>query len=518
MRSRFDGTRQALRSPFPWAALAASLALTAAGWFGVEHARNSEARIQFERRTESAVAAVRARMLAYEQILRSGAARMSSSPTVSREEFRRFIANLQIEERFPGLQSIGFAEHLYPGTIGEHVGRLRGEGFRDYAIRPPGEREEYVAITYNEPFVGRNARLIGLDMQADDARREAMMQARDSGEGAITRRVLLAGETLRGDQPQQPGFVMFVPVFSDLARDLPRRERGNAISGYVFSPFRMQEIMRGILDEGVLQVVDMRVFDGTTRDPRSELLDTRTAWHAAPDSQAALFERNVDFAMPGRAWTIQFVSRPEFDRWLVTGRPWPLLAGGVLASLVVFMLVTALVEAWNRAHEMSMRDPLTGLYNRRYVEETMVRELPRARRLRQSIGVIVLDLDHFKQLNDNFGHDAGDRVLERMGELLRTVTRSGDIACRLGGEEFGVILPGATLEIARARAEAIRSAFSAMAIDFGAASMPTLTLSAGVTALAPHDLDWPRALRLADQALYTAKQAGRNRVIAAAED
>jgi diguanylate cyclase (GGDEF)-like protein len=184
----------------------------------------------------------------------------------------------------------------------------------------------------------------------------------------------------------------------------------------------------------------------------------------------------------------------------------------------VFLLVIALVEAWNRAHHLSMRDPLTGLFNRRYVDETMGRELPRARRLRQSIGIIVLDLDHFKQLNDTYGHDAGDHVLQRVGELLRTAIRSGDIPCRFGGEEFGVILPGASLDNARHRAEAIRAAFSAMTLEFDGIRLSSLTLSAGVAALSPHDEDWARALRLADKALYTAKQAGRNRVIAATDD
>jgi diguanylate cyclase (GGDEF)-like protein len=311
---------------------------------------------------------------------------------------------------------------------------------------------------------------------------------------------------------------MFVPVFQELARELPRRDRRNAVSGFVYSSFRMVDLMRGIFDEGVLLVLDMRIYDEASRNVQAELLDTRSAGRAAVEAETPIFERIVHFPMPGRAWSLQFISRGDFDRALRADKPWVLLGSGLIASVVVFLLVTALVEAWNHAHDLSMRDPLTGLFNRRYVDETMGRELPRARRLRQSIGIIVLDIDHFKQLNDSHGHDAGDYVLERVGELLRTATRSGDIPCRFGGEEFGVILPGASLENARNRAEAIRSAFSAMSLDFEGGKIPPVTLSAGVAALAPHDPDWARALRLADKALYTAKQAGRNRVIAATED
>jgi diguanylate cyclase (GGDEF)-like protein len=504
MRSRFEGTSEALRSPFPWGALAAALALTAAGWFALERSRYNDARVQFERRTETATAAMRARMIAYEQVLRSGAAYMASSTSVSREDWRRFIANLQLEERFPGIQSVGYAEQVRAGTRLQHVLRMRSEGFGGYEIRPPGEREEMAVIVYNEPYVGRNARVLGLDMYADAVRRTAMDKARDGGEAAITARVVLAGEPSRAGQPEQAGFLMYVPVYEEFIRDLPRRDRRQAVSGYVFSPFRMHDLL-----------LDMRVYDETSRSMQAELIDTRTAWRATLSAKPPEFERIVNFPMPSRNWTIQFLSRPEFDTALQGDKPWILLAGGVLAGAVMFLLTTALMEAWNRANHLSMRDPLTGLYNRRYLEETMSREVPRALRLKQTVGVIVLDLDHFKQLNDTHGHEAGDFVLARVGELLRTATRGGDIACRFGGEEFGVILPGASLEVARMRAEALRAAFQAMAFDLDGLALGSFTLSAGVAALCPLKNDWAAILREADRALYAAKQAGRNRVVVA---
>jgi diguanylate cyclase (GGDEF)-like protein len=218
--------------------------------------------------------------------------------------------------------------------------------------------------------------------------------------------------------------------------------------------------------------------------------------------------------MPGRTWTIQFVSRPEFDALLDSQRPYGLLAAGIVSSFIVFILTSALVSTWNRAHHLSMRDPLTGLFNRRYLEETLGRELPRARRRGESVGVILLDLDHFKRLNDTFGHDAGDLVLNRMGELLAHASRGSDIACRFGGEEFALVLPGASLETARKRAEAIRAGFEALDVEFEGRKIGPLTLSAGVAAISPESEDWSTALQQADRALYAAKQAGRNRVLA----
>ncbi len=517
MRWRWDGAGEALRSPIPWVALSAALALTATGWIGLEDRRYEDAHAQFERRTETAESALRTRMLAYEQVLRSGAARIASSPSISRREWRDFITQLQLEERFPGIQAVGYAERVKPGELGAHVKRIRAEGIGDYDVRPPGPREDYFPIAFNEPFSGRNARVVGFDMFSEPVRRAAMERARDSADTAISGKVILAGEALRGAQAQQPGFLMYVPVFRREARTLPPAARDSALAGFVFSPFRVHDLMRGILDDGALQVLDMQVYDGEAR-PENELIDTRTAWRATASEASPVFSRRAVFQMPGRAWTIQFVSRPDFDAALRDARPWVLLAAGLAASVVLFALTVSLMAAWNRAHELSMRDPLTGLYNRRYLEETMGRELPRARRLGQSVGVIVLDIDHFKLLNDTYGHDAGDVVLARTGDMLRAATRKGDIACRFGGEEFAVVLPGANLVSARNRAEAIRASLEAMRVAFDGRDVGPLTLSAGVAALPPHAQDWAHAMQQADRALYTAKQAGRNKVVAAVDD
>jgi diguanylate cyclase (GGDEF)-like protein len=279
----------------------------------------------------------------------------------------------------------------------------------------------------------------------------------------------------------------------------------------------MQEFMRGLLDAGVLRVLDLQVFDAPSLDPSSELIDTRIAWHSTQSEAAPIFTRRVLFRTSGRLWSIQFVSRPEFDAMVQGSRPWMVLVLSLAATFVLFMLTTLLVAAWNRAHDLSMRDPLTGLYNRRYLDETMGRELPRARRLGATVGVIVLDIDHFKHLNDTHGHEAGDRVLERTGDVLRAATRKGDIACRFGGEEFAVVLPGATLQVARVRAEAIREALEAMRLDVSGRPLGPLTISAGVAAMPPHEQDWSLTLRRADRALYAAKQSGRNKVMTVME-
>lgn len=162
--------------------------------------------------------------------------------------------------------------------------------------------------------------------------------------------------------------------------------------------------------------------------------------------------------------------------------------------------------------EEALRDPLTGLYNRRYLSETLPRELSRANRKNQPVSVVMMDIDHFKQLNDAHGHGAGDLVLKELGALLRGHMRGEDIACRFGGEEFVAILPGTSLETAVQRAEQWRLAFQAMRLPYEGQALQA-TLSFGIASFPRHGMTDEELLFKADDALYQAKRSGRNRVM-----
>jgi diguanylate cyclase (GGDEF)-like protein len=160
----------------------------------------------------------------------------------------------------------------------------------------------------------------------------------------------------------------------------------------------------------------------------------------------------------------------------------------------------------------SIRDPLTGLFNRRYLDESLDLDVARSARAGGALGVIMLDVDHFKRFNDLHGHDAGDAVLQEMGKLLSQHVRKGDVACRYGGEEFVLVLPGATAEQARARAETLRAAAQAMTLSHKGQALGAVTVSLGVAAFPDHGNDPKVILTAADAALYAAKRAGRNRI------
>jgi diguanylate cyclase (GGDEF)-like protein/PAS domain S-box-containing protein len=166
--------------------------------------------------------------------------------------------------------------------------------------------------------------------------------------------------------------------------------------------------------------------------------------------------------------------------------------------------------------EMALRDGLTGLYNRRYLEDALNRELHRAERSGKPVSVVMIDIDHFKRFNDKFGHDAGDFVLSAVARAITKSIRPSDIACRYGGEELAVVLAEADLECARARAEQMRLAIRETNLVHLGQTLPTPTASFGVAVYPANGTKPADLLKAADQALYSAKGGGRDRVCAAA--
>jgi len=189
----------------------------------------------------------------------------------------------------------------------------------------------------------------------------------------------------------------------------------------------------------------------------------------------------------------------------------------VLATVVVEDLGLSLANMNLREtlREQSIRDSLTGLFNRRFVDEYLVREMSRAQRKSRQISMIALDIDHFKRINDTFGHSAGDVVLQQVGIVLKEHIRDSDIASRVGGEEFLLLLAESPLELAAKRAEDVRSAIHELSVKYEDQDLGRITASFGAAAFPEHGHTPEALFRAADEALYRAKHAGRNRVVSA---
>jgi diguanylate cyclase (GGDEF)-like protein/PAS domain S-box-containing protein len=187
-----------------------------------------------------------------------------------------------------------------------------------------------------------------------------------------------------------------------------------------------------------------------------------------------------------------------------------------LAYIVVEQVGMALsnLKLREALREQSIRDPLTGLYNRRYMEEALRQQMSRTTRQLHPLGIVMIDIDHFKRFNDTYGHAAGDTLLRKLGQFLQQRIRNEDIACRYGGEEFTLIMPDASLEAARQRAEDLRHEIRKLRVE-GGQSGEAITLSMGIAIHPQHGRTIENVLRAADSALYRAKKEGRDRVMIA---
>lgn len=170
-----------------------------------------------------------------------------------------------------------------------------------------------------------------------------------------------------------------------------------------------------------------------------------------------------------------------------------------------------------KLRQQSIRDPLTGLFNRRYMEETLYREISRASRTGESVGLIMLDIDYFKEFNDNFGHEAGDLMLKALGQFLLTNVRKEDVVCRFGGDEVLVILPGASLGITKKRAFDLVEASNMLKAEYHQKTLGPISLSMGVAIFPDDGKSAVDVLHSADAALFRAKKSGRGRVVVGRE-
>ncbi|MEO0567978.1 MAG: diguanylate cyclase [Pseudomonadota bacterium] len=179
-------------------------------------------------------------------------------------------------------------------------------------------------------------------------------------------------------------------------------------------------------------------------------------------------------------------------------------------------MAIANVRMRDQLHDQSVRDPLTGLFNRRHMTETLRKSIAQSQKTGDPLSVIAIDVDHFKKFNDTHGHDAGDMVLRAVGSVLEQVCDGEQVACRIGGEEFTALLPGTSNSDALKRAEELRQAVEAVVVRYGDKNLPRVTISAGVSHYPAHGTMPQDLMRAADDALYVAKGKGRNQVVCAA--
>ena len=294
-----------------------------------------------------------ARLRACAQVLHSGAALFDASGSVGRAEWRAFTHGLRLEQQLLGIQGVGFAQFIPRAQLDEHEQAIRREGFPNYQVKPAGDRETYSAIIYLEPFTNRNLRAFGYDMLSESVRRAALERARDQNTAALTGKVILVQET---GQEVQAGTLMYLPVYRHGLPIETLEQRRAALQGWVYSPYRMTDLMRGTLGgwdaKEKHRQLRLQIYDGEVLSKDTLLYDSQSAADKALAATSRVTRLTpLDFA--GRRWTLRFTQFSGLTSADEYGRVWLVLSSGTIISLLLFGLMLSLLSTRATARQMA---------------------------------------------------------------------------------------------------------------------------------------------------------------------
>lgn len=282
--------------------------------------------VRFDGWVEATQSEIAARLETYIAVQLAGRGLFASQEAVTPEMFRRFVAELALKRRYPGVQGVGFARRLAWEERAEVEEELRAQGRPEFRVWPEGPRAEVFPIAFLEPMDARNRAAIGYDMFSEPVRREAMVRARDSGRAAASGKVTLVQEI---DEQKQAGFLIYMPVYRGGGTPETVEERRKELLGFVYSPFRMDDLLAGIFGRHERSRVAFSVYDGSIR---SANLMHRSA--GASLDHAPRFTRTVSLDVAGRPWSVVFHSQPALDIGSTRGLvPFVWIAGLVITGL-----------------------------------------------------------------------------------------------------------------------------------------------------------------------------------------
>lgn len=294
---------------------------------------------------------IEARLEAHKQTLLSGAAMFDASESVTRKEWHGYVQRLLGDEHFNGIQGLGFSAWIPAGQLAAHQARLRAEGFPDYTVRPEGKRDAYTSITFLEPFNGLNLRAFGYDMYSEPVRRAAMEQARDENQASLSGKVTLVQETTEN---VQAGTLMYVPVYQKKLPIDTVEQRRAALLGWVYSPFRMGDLLDKLVSnfqDKTVSHVHFRVYDGRTVEAEKLLYSNAEPSYVEPPRPSSIIEITTGFN--GTVWTLQFEKIAGAQGGIDYSKMWVILGAGILSSFLLFLLLRSYLNMRVNADKMA---------------------------------------------------------------------------------------------------------------------------------------------------------------------
>ena len=321
-----------------WLVLGFSVLLTISAYFVSLQLVERRLQDRFDFRVHEIGQAIEERLFIYEQILWGGVALFHASPerVVGREQWANYVETLNIDRHWPGIQGMGYSIPVTPDEKSVHEQGIQAEGFRDYQIKPEGERDAYSAIVYLEPFDWRNKRAFGYDMWSNDMRREAMARARDEGLAASSGIITLVQET---DSDVQRGFLVYVPVYRGRETPTTVFERRKKFQGWVYAPFRAANLMAGILGSSDRDLV-FDIYDGVEPGAENLLYSSERASENTVDSP--LFSQTQALALLGHRWTIAFRTPADVNINDDSSVPSMVVAVGLIVDGLLFYVILSL--------------------------------------------------------------------------------------------------------------------------------------------------------------------------------
>ena len=304
---------------------------------------NRAAEQQFELVVGKITNAIEQRLIDHEQILFGAAGLFAASGEVSRDQWRAYVERLQLADRYPGIQGVGFSKVVPAAEREAHERSIRAEGFADYRIHPDGDRPLYVPIVYLEPLDDRNLAAIGYDMYAEPVRHQAMRQAAATGQSRISDKVILRQET---HGKVQAGVLIYVPLYRPAMPLESPEQRADALLGFAYSPYRMDDLMHGILGAADLKL-SLRIYSGPTQQAEQLLFASKE--HAPGE---AAHSQVVQLKIYGGVWTLRMESLPAFESGF--GANEGLVAAlGIGISLLLFFLISSLALRQRRTEALA---------------------------------------------------------------------------------------------------------------------------------------------------------------------
>jgi len=328
--------------------LVVGLVLSYQLWYLAYDAAENELQQKFDFQVQEVESLIKQRLLAYTQVLHGARGLYIASDFVNRDEFKRYVKELQLEKFYPGILGVAYAVIVPVEQKEAHLTKFRQEGFPNYKIYPAGEPEEfYTSIIYIEPFAERNQRAFGYDMYSESVRRTAMQRARDNNTAAMSGKITLVQET---EQDIQAGFIIYLPQFRREASISTLGERRNQVVGWHYTVFRMNDLIHGIFGNRFKSLY-INIYDS--------VISKDTLMYSGHDARheqvEPLFKEIKRFEIEGHTWLLEMSSHPKFETLLDLRRSELIAIGGIGGSLMMSWIIWLLVNGRKRALQAAQK-------------------------------------------------------------------------------------------------------------------------------------------------------------------